>query len=235
MSEYVDLGISEMINVGRDGLKLHEVDIHEAIRREKLVSRDKDDVVRFSVNVTSDMISEFDRISSITGYSATKITSGALIHGLSVVWDLFEKFIVDIEKVRMKLVCNENESVGMLVNSMNRSMYSVPGSVVRKTVVVPEWVTGHASKIAKTLFVDNSTMYQVCMAYSICTMDDMVGYRKDNIDEIVNRFFLHVGGQDCLFQSLDMTMCHVVGVKDEHRVRFDRFVENNKRVVRCGE
>jgi hypothetical protein len=89
----VDMGeaITREKNVGRNDLKLCEVGMGEAITREKLMHRNNDDVRRFSVRIISEIIDEFDVIAAETGDSLTKIASGVVLHGLSIMWDIFEK------------------------------------------------------------------------------------------------------------------------------------------------
>jgi hypothetical protein len=224
MSAYVDLA-GELIDIGRNGLKLCEVGTNEAITREKLTHRNKDDTNRFSIRIISEIIDEFDVIATETGDSMTKIASGVALHGLSIVWNTFEKFIVDIEDARMKVMCSENEVICRLASSTNTSTYSVYGHTTLKTIVIPDWGTGHIAKVAKTLFINSSTLYQVCMAYSLFTRDDISGYRRKKIMEIVSGFFDHVYGQYMLFRALGAMVDSRCCVPTEHQVNFDNYMK----------
>ena len=85
-----------------DDRKLYELDIFEAIDREKHIRRDKDDVSRFSVGLYSQLADEIDSIENKKSCSEELIRSTSVSHGLSIISFRLGDVITEIGNMVMK-------------------------------------------------------------------------------------------------------------------------------------
>ena len=94
----------------RDTRRLYELNIIEAIEREKRIKRDKDDIKRFSVGLTSEIIDEIDSIENELDCSGEKIRSASIIHGLSIIQRVFGGVLKEMRNMQITLInCNISE------------------------------------------------------------------------------------------------------------------------------
>jgi hypothetical protein len=188
-----------------------------------------DCVSRFNIRVTMDTIDEFDIIVIETGDAQTEIISDVMLHGLSLIWKLFDGCITYIGDKRTKLVYNKDEVVSKVAVDMDRAVCTTytcvrHEHVVSKMVVIPDVESGYISKIAKMLSMDRNVLCQLCIAYALYTKDDMVQYRRSGFVDIIDDFYNRLYWQHRLFESLDC----VIGDNTTQRIvrkKFDDFME----------
>ena len=189
---------------GWDNRKIYELDVYEAIERERQIRRDKDDVKRFKVGLDNQLINEFDSIVDKLGYSEEKIRSAVIIHGLSIIQYIFGKTIDKLNKVRIMLINCDMDGIHDRASSLNTVLYERQVNVKRRNITIPNKITGTVEKICKPLFLDSMTFYQVCMAYSLFTRNDMIPIRRKHFERQINKFVDHVRGQRILFKGLSV-------------------------------
>ena len=190
----------ELVDVG-DNRKLYELDVFEAIEREKHIRRDKDDVARFSIGVVKEVSDEIDSIRNKERYSSEKIVSSTIIHGISLMQFINGDDFSLMYDVQARLIDCDIEFLCDMVSSSNKSTYKIKNYPKRKSVVLPYRVLGAISNVNDVLFSDSGTMYQICMMYSMATRNDMVKRRKANFLKNVELFEDHVKNQCDRFNS----------------------------------
>lgn len=202
-----------------DDRKLYELDIFEAIEREKHIRRDKDDVKRFSVGLYNHLTDEIDSIEDKKNYSEELIRSTLITHGLSIInWKLGST-IDEIGNMRMELVNCDVDEIRDRVSSLNTVVYERQLNAKRRSVTIPKNVTGSLNKIAKIMFLDSSTFYQVCMAYSLYTRPCIIQGRKAHFGEQRNKFVVHARSQYILFKGMKYMLEE--SCTDEFKCKFD--------------
>lgn len=221
MSDFVVFGDGDDLGVvsGHDDRKLYELDIFEAIEREKNIRRDKDDVKRFSVGLYNQLTDEIDSIEDRTNYSEELIRSTSISHGLSIISFCLGDVITEIGKIRIELVNCDVDEIRDRVSSLNTVVYERQVNAKRRSVTIPKNVTGSLNKIAKIMFLDSSTFYQVCMAYSMYTRPDIIQGRKTYFGKQRNKFVVHARSQYILFKGLECMLEE--SRTDEFKSKFD--------------
>ena len=209
----------ELVSV-RDDRKLYELDIYEAIEREKSIRRDKDDVVRFAVSLDVQLTDEIDSIEDKLNCSEEMIRNVLIMHGLSIIQRKLRKAIKEIGRMRVLLINCDNSGIRSRASSANNALYERQVNVKRRNVTIPKNVTGSVDKISKIMFMDSMTFYQVCMAFSLFTRDDIIPDRKTYFGERRKFFVSHVRGQYEQFRGQEYILNEVLG-SDEYRSVFD--------------
>ena len=209
----------ELVSVG-DNKKLYELDIYEAIKREKSIRRDKDDVVRFAVSLDVQLTDEIDSIEDKLNCSEEMIRNVLIMHGLSIIQRKLGKAIKEIMRLRVLLINCNNSRIRSRASSANNAIYERQINAKRRSVTIPKNVTGAVNKISKAMFMDSMTFYQVCMAFSLFTRDDMIPDRKAYFDERRKYFISHVRGQYEQFRGQEYILNELLE-SDEYRSMFD--------------
>ena len=189
-----------------DDRKLYELNIFDAIEREKHMRRDKEDVVRFSTGVVKEVSDEIDSIRNKKKYSSEKIASSAIIHGVSLVQHIHGEKLSEMNVIQARLIDCESEFLCDMVSSSNESTYKIKNYPRRKSVVLPHGVLGAVSSINDVLFSDSGTLYQVCIAHSMYTHIGMVRRRKTKLLDIIKSFETHVDNNYDRFESANIVL-----------------------------
>lgn len=222
----VDNGDDDLETVtAYDGRKLYELDIFESIEREKMTraARNKEDVVRFSVGLDGYSVDEIDSIGSTIRGGEELIRSASILHGLSIVRNAFGKVIDEIDRMRILLINCDVREVRSKASSANTAIYEKLSSVKRRSVTIPLNVVGSVNKVSRTLFMDNSLIYQSCMEFSFSTRGDILSDRKAYFDGRRDTFASHVLGQYCLFKGQEYVLNNVIN-SEECRDLFDGLI-----------
>ena len=187
----------------RDTRRLYELNIIEAIEREKRIKRDKDDIKRFSVGLTSEIIDEIDSIENELDCSGEKIRSASIIHGISVIQHVFGGVLKEMRNMQITLInCNISEVMN-IASSANNSVYEMPKYSKKKSITIPKEITGAVSKIEKPLFLDSTKVYRMCMIYSMYTRPNVIPVRKNYLELQIDQFEKHIRSQYYFFDMLE--------------------------------
>lgn len=223
MSGFVDLG-GELSSVGIDNRKLYELDVDEAIERENNTRRNKDDVSKVSVGMIDEIVIGVDSMKNETGYSAVRVASGMLIHGASIIQRQYGDISKKLENDRCQLIDCSDVDIKRLASSSNSSTYNIAGHSIRRSVVLPQWVTGFVSDLHTTLFLDRTTLYQLCMIHSMLTKKNVSSGDKLGFVKHVSAFYTHIRTQCKLFGGLKYSLDNFDRKNFDDAVGFDQML-----------
>jgi hypothetical protein len=209
-----------LIDISSNDRRVYELDVYDAINRESGIRRDKEDVVRFKVSLDKHLTNEIDSIGDVVECSEEKIRSALVMHGLSIIQFHFGEAIKEIGRLRIELInCNISE-IQDKAGSLNETIYERQTNVKRRNVTIPKEIAGAVNKVCKPMFLDSTTFYQICMAFSLFTRHDMIPLRKKHFEKQVDAFLIHIRSQYILFKGLH-NMIEVYHNNEEFKSMFD--------------
>jgi hypothetical protein len=184
--------------------RLYEIDVLQAIDREFGITRDVDDMIRFSLSIDKLIVDELAYAMRDVVGGSEKARSATVMHGMSIINKKYRDMLTMINDMQVKLMDCDIPEVRDLASNANVSIYGEMMSSRRTKVSIPKNVAGAVSDLASSLFLkDTSVFYRMCMMYSLYTRDGIHAENKRQLEFRMDQFIQHLRKQCVLFSSLN--------------------------------
>ena len=167
--------------------RLSEMSFGDAVIRECMLNRSKDELVKVTVHVPKWTRAAVGILHIDHGMSEGRIFTAAVNHGTAIIKNEYGNRINGMEGTLKKLLGSKNDLIVSIVTDFSISVNGVAGAG-RRTMMIPLWCKSYLGQIGGDLRMDFSSIVRLALYCSLSKCDTIGDHHLEIATQEIKSF-----------------------------------------------